>query len=310
MKNLHLDERTAHDIDERIRRIHGDLGYLGGKVSLFDVRDLLRLDIGYYAADDPSLLSEVVHKLKVGAKQVLGRPALLAEAIRNFDLKALFLPDRKRILIESTLPDIKKRWIEGHEVSHSVIPWHADYMLGDNRSTLSPSCHEQIEAEANYGAGRLLFPSDTFLQLRRSKNLDLAHVRRMAEHFGNSITSTLWRCIESDENPSFGVIGEHPRRPREGKSVVEYLIRSRSFEQWFSRFTEEEATSRLREYCKYGRAGPLGEAEIVISDDSGRQHVFLSETFGVSHHSLTLAQYLNPKKTQLAVPASLAIETT
>lgn len=305
MMNLHLDDRTVHDIDERIGRVHRDLEYVGGKVSLAEVRDLLRLDIGYYTADDPGLLSEVVHKLKVGAKQVIKRPALLAEAVRKFDLRALFLPDRKRILIDAALPDLKKRWSEGHEISHSLIPWHADYMLGDDRSTLSPSCHDRIEAEANHGTGRLLFPPNMLLDLRRSKPLDLAQIRSIADYFGNTITSTLWRCVEGDENPSFGVIGEHPHRSREGKPEVEYLIRSKSFEQQFSRFTEADAALRLRDYCGYGRAGPLGTAEIVVRDDADEQHMFLAETFGVTHYTLTLAQYLKPKQVQIVVPRLL-----
>ena len=33
-------------------------------------------------------------------------------------------------------------------------------MFGDTEVTLSPTCHEQIEAQANFGAGRLLFFQD------------------------------------------------------------------------------------------------------------------------------------------------------
>ena len=47
-------------------------------------------------------------------------------------------------------------------MGHSIIPWHDGMMLGDNTQTLLPLCHEQMEAEANYVAGRLLFMGERF----------------------------------------------------------------------------------------------------------------------------------------------------
>jgi len=301
MTNTYLDERTARDIDQRVGRIHRDLAYVDGMVSLADVRQLLRLDLHYYSADDPSLVAEVVHKLKVGAKQVIQRPTLLLEAVRKLDLKALFVPDRKQILIDCALPDLKKRWSEGHEVAHSLIPWHADYLLGDDRATLSPACHERIEAEANYGAGRLLFPIEPFSELRRSSQISLARVREIAKHFGNTITSTLWRCVEAAETPSFGVIGGHPHRLGDERAVVEHLIRSRAFAESFSGFSDAAAGAILRQYCSYRSSGPLGADEVAIRDDGGIEHLFNTESLGTRHSVLTLAQYVGPKPAQITV---------
>ncbi len=301
MKNSYLEDRTSREIDDRVARVHRDLGYSGGEVRLPDVFQLLRLDLGYYAADDPTLLQEVAHKLKIGAKQVIERPTLLLDVVRKFDLQALFLPDRKRILLDSTLPDLKKRWNSGHEVSHAIIPWHADYMLGDTRLTLSLACHEQIEAEANYCTGRLLFPSTTFMEMLGSAPLDLSLVRAIAKHFGNTITSTLWRCVENSPVPTLALIGGHPRRPVADRATVEYLVRSRSFETRFSSFTEEEAALALRRYCGSQKGGPLGQAEVELRDEQGTIHVFIFETFCLSHLTVTLGNYLRPSDSKLVV---------
>lgn len=309
MKNLFLDGRTARDIEERVHRILRDLDYRGGKVELPEVRSLLKLDLAYYSADDVGLLGEVVHKLKVGAKQVIKRPLLLLEAVRKLDLKALFVPDRKQILIDAALPDLKKRWSEGHEIVHSLLPWHADYMLGDTKATLTPSCHDQIEAEANYGAGRLFFPIQQFTGVCRAQALDLQSIRKIAAHFGNTITSTLWRCVETDDRPCFGVVGAHPRRPGQGEAAVEHLIQSPSFAREFANFTEQDAMSLIRSYCGYQRAGPLGEGEVIVRDDNGAEHVFLAETFCNSYHTLTLAQYIRPKPVRIAMAARTAINS-
>lgn len=299
MRSVHIDARTAKDIDGRIDRVHRELDYDGGKVSLNEVRELLRLDLHYFQIDDPHLLDEVVHKLKVGAKQIIERPSLLLDAVRKFDLSALFIPDRKRILIDSALPDLKKRWCESHEMAHSLIPWHADYMLGDDRSTLSHACHQTIEAEANYGSGRLLFPHQTFTDARRSSQLGIHHVREIAKYFGNTITSTLWRCVEQSEGLVFAAIGEHPHYPSEGKPPVEYLIRSKQFEQQFANVTELDVWPWLQNYCGRNKTGPLGSTESHVVDVNGESHVFIIESFCNKHSVLTLARWLRTDPIQV-----------
>jgi hypothetical protein len=295
MNNVHLDAKTAKDIEQRIDRVHRDLGYTGGPILLPEVRDLLKLDVRYYRLDDPGLLDEVVHKLTVGAKQVLARPGLLFDAVKKFDLNALFIPDRKRILVDESVPELKKRWCETHEISHSLIPWHADYMLGDNRTTLRQDCHDRIEAEANYGAGRLIFPSAAFTEVRRSSAPSLAQVRTIAQHFGNTITSTLWRCVEQSEEVMFATIGEHPRRRREGNPLIEYFVRSKSFEAQFLNVAETDVWTWMQSYCRYNATGPLGATELQILDANGQEHTFFMETFCVKHHTLTLGRWLRPK---------------
>ncbi len=74
------------------------------------------------------------------------RPALLLEAILKSELKALYVPDRKIILLDEAVPDIKQRWSESHEIVHSILDWHGSVMLGDDRITPIPACHEQIGA--------------------------------------------------------------------------------------------------------------------------------------------------------------------
>lgn len=300
MNNIHLDTRTVRDIDQRIDRVHRDLGYTAGKILLPEVRDLLRLDLQYYHLDDPGLLNEVVHKLKVGAQQVIARPGLLIEAVRKFDLSALFVPDRKRILVDESVPDLKKRWYETHEISHSLIPWHADYMLGDNRTTLSQDCHHRIEAEANYGAGRLLFPDEAFTQYRRASAMTLEHVRAIAKHFGNTITSTLWRCVEQSEEITFATIGEYPRRPRDDRPQIEYFVRSQTFEKQFPNVTDADVWAWKQAYCRYNQTGPLGATELLIRDINQVPHTFFVETFSIKYHALTMGRWVRTAPVSVA----------
>lgn len=306
MRNLFLDGRSAHDIDHKIDRVHKDLGDPEGKIDLDQVRELLRLDLRFYAADDLGLFEEVVHKLKLGTKQVINRPSRLIEAIQKFDLKALFVPDRKQILIDAAVPDLKKRWVEGHEISHSLIPWHLEYMLGDDRFMLSPGCHDQIEAEANYGTGRLLFPQKPFLALAKSSPSTMAHIRSIAEHFGNTITSSLWRYIENSEGAVFGAIGQHPHHPRDDEPNIAYFIRSPAFATQFASVTEDDVFAAMKSFCGFRKSGPLGETEVILQDINGVRHIFQVESFSNSYHVLTLGSYIRQKHIQVGVATNRA----
>jgi hypothetical protein len=310
MRNHYLDAGTAREIDALVDRVHRDLGHPQGPIELATVRDLLKLDLQYYSTEDPGLLQEVVHKMRIGAKQVLKRPALLLEAVAKFDLKGLFLPDRKRILLDAALPDLKKRWNESHEIVHGLIPWHKEYVLGDTKETLSPVCHQQLEAEANYGAGRLLFPHQTMSAMISASAPSMAHVKTIATHFTNTITSSLWRYVEYSERSSFGIVGAHPHHKPVDAAPIEYFIRSRRFAAEFPSITEDILFGLIRGYCSYKKTGPLGTGDLILSDVRGDSHTFRAETFGNSYHVLTLAVHVQPTPKVVVVPHKLGVPSS
>jgi Zn-dependent peptidase ImmA (M78 family) len=156
MKNLVVDGYEARDIDAQVTKIIRGLGNPEPPISLDDLRQLLDLDRQFYSSDDQTFVSEIVSRIKVAGKQILKRPTILIDAIKKAKLSALWIPDKKRILLDQNLPILKHRWNEAHEIGHSIIPWHREFLHGDNKSTLHPECHQQIEAEANFAAGRLL----------------------------------------------------------------------------------------------------------------------------------------------------------
>jgi hypothetical protein len=83
-------------------------------------------------------------------------------------------------------------------------------MMGDTEYSLTPDCHEQVESEANYGAGRLLFLQCLFEEfVRRSKpSFDL--VQDAKKQFGNTLTTSFWRLVETLDIPVLDVVGQHP----------------------------------------------------------------------------------------------------
>lgn len=303
VKNRFLEAKTVRDIDDQVSKILRGLGNPTDRIELADVRALLELDRHYYSSQDDSLLREVVSKMMIAGKQVLKRPSLLLDAVKKFKVQALWVPDRRRILIDNSLPEPKWRWNEAHEIIHSVVPWHAGAMMGDDQYSLTPGGHEQVEAEANYGAGRLLFLQGVFDEYVKSSKPTFDLVQGAKKDFGNTLTTTFWRVVESLELPALGVIGKHPHHERAEIDLAQpfrYFIRSRTFIEHFSSITEVDAFGMIKSYCSWKKRGPLGQKELILADDNGDEHVFLFETFSNTHDVLTLITYVQPHKIQIA----------
>lgn len=299
MRNLLLRVHTAEDIDAQVEKIFRGLGSPKPPLSLDDVRELLKLDRRYYSSRDDSVLRDVASRIYVASKQILARPTLLIDAIRKADLKALYIPDQKRILLDKDLPILKHRWNEAHEIGHSIIPWHmSTAMLGDDKITLSEACNEHTESEANYAAGRLLFFRDQIVEEVNDVRPTMKHIRQFKESYGNTMTCTLWRVIESSRRTICGAISEHPHRLSDSFNEADplrYFIRSPKFARSFSSVSEMELWKHIRCYCSGRKGGPLGESEITLIDDNGEAHDFHFETFFNSYDALTLGVYLRKR---------------
>ena len=301
MKHATIDRHEAVDIGIQVDKVLRGLGSPEPPLCLDDVRELLRLDRAYYSSDDRRAVREVVSRLMVAGKQIVRRPTVLFDAIKKANLSALWIPDRKRILIDAATPRLKHRWSEAHEIGHSIIPWHVDLLLGDNEFSLNRDCHVRLEAEANYAAGRLLFLQGRFAEEARDRARGLSSVQDLKGLFGNTFTSTLWRYVEEAHGDSamVGLVSEHPHRPSEDfdpTNPCRHCIQSPRFKTQFSGVTERQLFHHLLDYCGRQSGGPLGEDEVVLNDDEGKRHVFFFESFYNRFDVLTLGRYLRPAR--------------
>lgn len=301
MKIGDLQARTAADIDAQVSKVLRGLGSPEPPLDLRLVRDLLKLDRDYYSSTDDGVLREVVSKLKIAGLQVLKRPTILLEAIRALSLKALYLPDQKRILIDKDLPLLKHRWNEAHEIGHDIVPWHSGMMLGDNANTLTLSCHAQMEQEANYAAGRILFLGDRFTEESRSSPPTLDLVLRLSRKFGNTMTATLWRFVEQacSSMPVVALITGHPHPSRrkpdfDPLNPCRYCIQSAAFRDQFGSVDEAGLFRMVASYCGPQRGGHLGTRELTLPDQAGEKVVFRFETFFNRYEALSLGVCVGP----------------
>jgi len=307
MKPVNVGAKERADIDAQVDKIIRGLGRPEPPLRLEDVRELLRLDLQYYSSTNDSALREFVSKVRIAGKQLFMRPALLLDVVKKADLSALWVPDRSRILIDQTLPLIKRRWAEGHETSHSLIEWHKLYLFGDSTKELDPTCSAILEAEANYGAGQLLFLRDRFLTEALDFERCIKTVTTLSKRFGNTLTSTLWRYVEhvGVKIPIAGLVTPHPHRLPDGhnpSAPCKYFIVSPAFDLRFSNVAEREMFEALSGYCRNAKGGPLGEDDVILRDVNGTPHVFRFETFFNGHEALTLCCWVQEQS--LIVSAS------
>lgn len=309
MQNHILQPAIRQKIDKRVDKILRDLGNPQPPLRLEEVRELLRLHVGFYQTDDDGLMQRAIHNLVMAGKQVLARPSILLDVVKKRGIKALVIPDRKRILIDETLHKAKHRWAEGHETIHTILEWHEPILHGDSEVTMKQACLDKVEAEANYGSGQLLFLRERFVAEALSSAPTVELVRSLAKTFNNTNASTLWRLVETigRDRPILGVMHFHPA-PRfaseknDPSNPCRHFIRSDAFASMFSAVTEIAVFERITKYIEPKKGGPVGEAAVILTDDNGDKHEFVFETYNFVHECLTLAVHLRKRPVLIAVP--------
>jgi hypothetical protein len=298
--NGELEENEKRDIREQVGRILRDLGNPEPPLKLEEVRTLLALDLQYYRSSDPGLLTELTHRFTLLARKSipdLGRHLL--SALAKSQLCAFWVPQSSRILVDEDVPKPRHRWIEAHEILHSVIPWHREHLLGDNLETVDPACRAVLELEANYGAGRLLSLQDRLASEARDLALTFASIKTLAKRYNNSIVSTFWRAVEDREptHPVFGVISVHPHHPdvgsHDGPNPWRYYIRSSAFCTQFATTGPETVFALINQYASRRKTGPVFSARHVLADAVGEQWEFQIESFSTKHALLTFGYPLH-----------------
>lgn len=300
-----LRPRIQRDIETKADKVLRELGFPEPPLDLAIVRELLKLDLAYFSTEQDGLFRLTVSRLKRGTKQILERPGLLGEAIAKFDLRALYLPDERRVMIDDSTPKPKHRWLEAHEIGHDLLPWHREMMLGDDESTVSVTAHAKIEAEANYAAGALLFMGDRFREQCRSIDQPgFTELQILKKQFGNTMTTTLWRMVEycGEDRPAVGLIGRHPGEQRSiSTPMFRHLILSQAFRDRFPDPDVRALAGEISGYCGWRKKGPLGKGEVVLSDCDGRRHLFRFESFFNGHDALTMGFWLREVPIAVAV---------
>lgn len=170
MRKIILKPGTRNEIDVQVEKILRGLGNPEPPLDLDAVFKLQQLDPQYYLTSEDGVVRESISRVKVGAKLFFEKPTRIWEAIKTANLKALWIPEQKRILVDGSLHELKKRWNFAHEIGHSIIDWHRDFTFGDDQLTLVEGYH----------IGLCVWQ----LTLAHLRKLTLAHLWKLMGHYG------------------------------------------------------------------------------------------------------------------------------
>lgn len=295
MIQVEVGRYEKREIDSQILRVLRDLGNPPPPLNLDDVLKLLKIDLQYYGSTDPSVIKELTHRFTLLARKTIPDIAHhLANALAKSKLNAFWIPKSQRILLDDSVPQPKHRWIQSHEIVHSLTGWHKDFLLGDNSLTLDPTCHATIEAEANYGAGRLLFLADMFDTEAKEFRPIFESIKALSKKYQNSLVSTMWRLIEAQDlsRDVFGMISAHPHFPEvgahDGPDAWRYFVPSPGFRIRYANIRAETIYRMIQEHCSYRKRGPLFSVAHPLSDANGQTREFEVECFSTTYAVLTL----------------------
>jgi hypothetical protein len=212
--------------------------------------------------------------------------------VRKIKLAAVWLPDETRILVDSSLPTPKQEWASFHDSVHRLLEWHRAFFLGDTAQTLDPGFQEQLELEANYGAGALMFCGGLFTKEARNVSLDWAGVEAMRRRYGKkSYVTTLRRFVEHGQEHPMVMVVSTPWwkvKPADQKSRVRHFVVSRAFAERFSGVARDEVLAGIDVNTVERVGGPVGDFTVTLVDDNGLAHEFRGECFFNRHYVLTL----------------------
>lgn len=293
-----VDGFAVADIEQSIQRLLRDLGNPEPPLNLDDVRALQKLNLTYYSKSDLNLLDEIAHRVVLAGNTITSTARRMFDVVTKVGLKALIVPEQRQIYIDEDVVDKKRRFIQAHEITHDLLPWHRTLLLGDNEESLSPRCHQEMEAEANFGARQLLFLGKRFTNEVRDHELNWKALSKLSKEYGNTITTTLWQTIYCREPaiPMFGMISRHPYHAnignRAGADDVAYFIRSDSFAKKFGHVTDAEAYSAMCSYLSRSRTGPMGEGSCLFMNGNGEPCDFHLTSFSNGYDLLTMGCYV------------------
>jgi len=148
-------------------------------------------------------------------------------------LGALWFEERT-IFLDEGQSEPRRRFTEAHELMHALCPWHEAVLREDTRAELFRSTVDQIEAEANAGAGMLLFQGRHFGDRIATERPSISAPLSLAPEYGASAHAALHHYVLTHAAAlAMLVVGRFPRR--DGSLPVWRSVESRRYRQRFDR---------------------------------------------------------------------------
>ena len=279
-----MDESTRKEIQRIATQTLRDAGLTEPPLSVERLLEHVELHSDYYNLSDPGFLDRAKHKLRIQGRK-------LVDIINKVHLKAVLLFDESRIVIDNDLPRIKQPWASCHETGHRILKWHKPFFFGDTAETLEPDYHADLEAEANYAAGRLLFLGHRFTQEARDVPPTIEALKRLAKRYRTSLTTTLHRYVEQGPDIAMAMLVSTPawgEKPADQPYRWRHFVPSPQFAHLFPETSADALRLLVDDEANYRRGGIVADFGLVLIDARGERHELRAWSFNNQHYLLTL----------------------
>lgn len=296
-----MDDATRHEIEKVSWNMLREAGIVRPPVRIETVLEHLHLHRDFYDLQNPSFLDRAKHKIKVHGRR-------LVDTLRSIKLVAVLLYDENRIIVDSDLPEAKRDFPSFHEAVHRILVWHQPFFYGDTAQTLNPDWHEQLEAEANYGASTLMFCGPVFTREALDTSAEWASVAAMKERYGKSFLTTLRRYVEhSHDRPMVMLVSTPPwkEKPADQPERWRHFVPSKRFATEYASVSARDLLAAVDDNLSWRFGGPVADFTYCLTDTNGDAHEFRVESFDNTYYVLTLFVELRPlSASRIVVPQS------
>jgi IrrE N-terminal-like domain len=174
-------------------------------------------------------------------------------------LGALWFEERT-IFVDERQAAARRRFTHAHELVHALCPWHEAALREDTEAELFRPTAAALEAEANLGAGLLIFQRGDFTQVAAGPP-SLATALALCARYGASRHAAVHHYVQAHDAPvALLVAGRFPRR--DGSLPVWRSVESPTFGA-----RHGQVASRVAQGLRPGDAlHALAEAARVTSD--------------------------------------------
>lgn len=281
-----MDSKTRLAIEKETALVLKRAGITGPPVNIEQLLYHLKLHRDFYSLEDPGFVQRVMFEMQT-------RMENLYHVVRKSKLVAAWFPENSKIVVDRTLHPHKINWASFHEVTHSVLPWHRPFYLGDTAQTLDPAFQQDLESEANLGASCLIYCGDVFTKDALQAPVSWNSVTALSKRYGASLTATSRRLVLYGHDLPMCVLVIRPWWLLQGfvedqEDDCRHFVRSPRFESEFGSISSNDLLLEVKRNVWPRKGGPLGDFSLCLENNNGVPFEFFAESFFNTHDVVVL----------------------
>ena len=192
------------------------------------------------------------------------------------------------VVVDRSQGHARGRFIEAHEISHKVIPWHEAVFRLDDEERVFGQTKKRVDLEADVGAAELLFQGDLFVRRALDFEVSISAPIGLASDFDASMAASIRHYAVYHPDPVAVIVAGRFARSN-GAVPVWATHESPPFAARFglaegvfpggipaSELSADPAGPIIHEALRFS---DVAKGEVALSDQRGESHAFVMEAF-------------------------------